>query len=175
MKFKIKLLLPLSIILLAAGCKDDDSNNNNNDTLNDADRTFMMQAHEANLAEIDAGQAAASKGNAAEVRYFGQTMITEHTMAQSSLDSLAGALSQSLADTLNAEHEALKQKLAGLTGYAFDTTYIGSQIRDHQKVITMFETEIQNGKHEGVKGYANRYLPHIRMHLATADSIKTML
>jgi putative membrane protein len=174
MKAKYFIMLAL---LAFFGCNKDDNNdsNNNNSALNTQDNQFMAQIKEANLAEIDAGQTATSKGNNAGVRYFGQFMVTEHTTAKTSLDSLAGALYITLSDTLSPEHKALKQTLTDISGYAFDTTYMGAQVRDHQKVIQMFQTEIQSGKHSAVKGYANRFLPHIQMHLTMADSIKATL
>jgi putative membrane protein len=165
-----------AFLTVIAGCKDDDNNNNNsNDNLNSTDRDFIAKVTEANKAEIDAGQTAASKGNMASVRSFGQQMVTDHSAAKLSLDSLANSLSVSLSDSLSAEHQALKQALTAASGYAFDTLYIGSQVRDHQKVLGIFDNEISNGKHDAVKGWATRFRPKIQMHLQEADSIRNTL
>lgn len=169
------VMMPL-LLLAMAGCnKDNNNNNNNNMGLSSQDRTFMAQLKEANKAEIDAGQTASTKGMNDSIRMYGQYMVTEHTMAMTSLDSLAGVLGVTLSDTLSAEHTALKQRLSTLSGYDYDTAYINAQVKDHQKVIQMMQTEISNGQQTGVKGYANRYLPHIQMHLTMADSIKMKL
>jgi len=172
----MKATILVSILMLSMlGCNDDSNNNNDNGNLSDQDKQFMAFAKEANVAEIDAGNLASNKGNNQAVKNFGQWMVAEHTTAKTSLDSLAGAVNVTLADTMNAEHDALKQTLNNLNGYAFDTTYIGAQVRDHMKVIQQFQNEIQNGRHSEVKNYANRFLPHIQMHLTTADSIKGIL
>ena len=52
---------------------------------------------------------------------------------------------------------------------------MNSQVRDHQKTETLFETETANGKDQGLKDYANKYLPHIRMHLENAIEIRSAL
>src|SRR4051812_19447125 len=101
-----KLLATALIVTILAigGCKNDNSdnnNNNNNGNLNATDKDFMAKVSEANKAEIDAGSTAAVKGNTDSVRNFGQFMVTEHTTAKTSLDSLASALYVTLADTLS--------------------------------------------------------------------------
>jgi len=174
---KTKKLLPLLLLAVLSCNRNDnnDNNNNNNNGLSNQDKQFMAFAREANLAEIDAGNMASSKGNNNSVASFGQWMVTEHITAKTSLDSVAMALNFTLSDTLSAEHKALKQTLSNLSGHEFDTTYIGAQVRDHMKVIQQFQTEIQSGQHSQVKDYANRFLPHIQMHLSTADSIRMLL
>src|SRR5438046_52776 len=41
--------------------------------------------------------------------------------------------------------------------------------------IALFQDEIKNGSRQDVKDYASKYLPHIQMHLTSADSISTAL
>jgi putative membrane protein len=173
--WQILAAILIAMSFMMAGCNDDDDDDNVNGSLNATDREFMARVTEANKAEIEAGSTASTKGLTDSVRQYGQLMVTEHTMAENSLDSLANVLGVTLADTLSAEHQALKQMLNNTTGYAFDTLYIGSQLRDHQKVIGFFNNEISNGSHPSVKGYANRYLPHIQMHYQRADSIRRVL
>jgi putative membrane protein len=62
-----------------------------------------------------------------------------------------------------------------MDGFPFDTAYMNSQIKDHQKAIALFETEISNGKDQELKDYARKYLPYIQMHHHTADSIRKTL
>lgn len=166
--------MALVVIMFFGGCKSKDTTTGNN-SLSTQDKTFMAAAKEANLAEIDAGQMASTKGNNASVISFGQYMVSEHNTALTSLDSLLNVVGYSVGDTLSAMHQQLKQTLAGLSGHAFDTTYIGAQVKDHQTVIQLFQTEIQNGQYDAVKGYANRFLPHIQMHYNLADSIRRTL
>lgn len=173
-KIKFQYVLPF-LLLACMSCNKDNNNSNNGTSLSTQDRTFMAQLKEANKAEIDAGQTASTKGMMDSVRLYGQYMVTEHTMAMTSLDSLAGAFSITLSDTLSAEHLTLKQRLSMMTGHDYDTAYIAAQVKDHSKVLQMMQTEISSGQHMAVKAYASRYMPHIQMHLDMADTIQMKL
>jgi putative membrane protein len=153
-------------------CDKNDDNNNNNTDINNTDRNFTLQASMSNFAEVDAGQAAASKGSTA-VAAFGQMMVTDHTMAQAMLDSIASSYTLAAPDSLDAEHAALKTQLAALTGRSFDSVYIHSQVNDHQKAIDLFNDEVSNGHNYQLTNYASSLLPKLQMHLQMADSVST--
>lgn len=167
---KIFLVGSLAALILAACHKDKNEND-----LNSTDQTFMTQVAVGNKAEIMAGELAATKGSSAAVKAFGQLMVTEHGQAQSDLQALASSLGRTLPDTVDAEHQALMARLNSLSGYSFDTAYINSQVKDHQKTVDIFEMEINEGNHQSVKAYASQYLPHIQMHLQKADSLSMAL
>jgi putative membrane protein len=102
-------------------------------------------------------------------------MVVEHTPVGPELDSIAASVNLSTPDTLDAEHKVLKQTLTGLSGKAFDTTYMSSQVKDHQKMISLFENEVASGANTRLKDFANRHLPHLRVHLQRADSIRNVI
>lgn len=155
-------------IFLTACDKDDDNSNQTSAT----DKDFMTQAAYSNLAEIEAGQLAATKGNKDSVKMYGTMMIAEHTKANASLDSLAKTKGVTLPTTVDAEHAALKTRLSGYTGRTFDTAYTNAQVKDHAKTVTLFQSEISGGQNKDVIGFANKLLPNIQMHLTHAQAIQ---
>lgn len=166
---KLFLIGGLAVAILSA------CNKNNDDDLNSTDQTFMAQVAMGNRAEIMAGQLAATKGNSAAVKAFGQMMVTEHTMAQTDLQNLASSLNVSLPGGVPPEDSLLMIRLNSLSGRSFDTAYINSQVMDHQKTLNIFQMELNNGNHQSVRNYASQYLPHIQMHYQKADSISRTL
>lgn len=72
-------------------------------------------------------------------------------------------------------HKAKLAILKTLSGYEFDTTYINSQVMDHYATIALFENEISGGRNPLVKNYANKTLPHLKMHLEEALAIQARL
>ena len=160
----------MCLVVLTACDKDDDD-----DDLNDTDRNYVMMAGLSNNAEITAGQVAASKGNTAMVRAFGQHMVSEHSVAQNDLKNRASGLGLSAPDTVDAEHKALMVRLNSLSGVSFDTAYMNAQLKDHAKTIDIFNTEINGGSHSNIRGFAVDNLPHIQMHYNRADSIRRAL
>jgi len=151
-----------------AGCDKDDDDNND---INGTDRDFAMRAAMGNYAEIDAGQAAATKASDGEIKAFGQMMVTDHSGAGAELKSIASSLGLYAPDSLDAEHVALKAQLNGLSGRAFDSVYIHAQVKDHQKTIALFEQESRDGDHSQLVNFANKTLPHLREHLDKANSL----
>jgi putative membrane protein len=158
----------LSVFLFACD-KDED------DEMNSTDQEFVRMASISNNSEIMAGQLASTKGNSAMVKNFGSHMVMEHTQAQTDLKSRASGEGVNVSDTVDAEHRALMTRLNTLSGYSFDTAYMNSQVRDHQKTINIFQMEINGGQHQRIRSYANEYLPHIQMHFNRADSIRKAL
>jgi putative membrane protein len=154
-----------------SACNDD----NDNKAINQTDKDFLINAAYGNHAEIDAGQLAISKSSSDSVRNFGQMMVSEHTAALDELKSIAKDLNTNVPDAADSKHRQLKQQLMTMSGAQFDSAYIQSQISDHQKTDSLFESEASNGKEQRVKDYANKYLPNIRTHLQRANSIASQL
>jgi putative membrane protein len=152
-------------------CDNDDDNND----ISEIDRTYITSTAEANQAEIELGQIAASRSTTDGVKMFGQMMVMEHQTAQNDLKLLATNKKVTLTNTLSQKHQQLRDSLMKWSGYAFDTAYIHSMVRDHTTVQALFQNEISTGKEQSVKDYANKYLPHIQMHLQKADSISGTL
>ena len=172
MKINTLLAMTSAVVLFSfAACSDDDDNNE----LNATDQNFVMNASLSNTAEVDAGTLAAAQGSSAGVKMFGSMMVTEHGTAQTELKNLGPTIGMTINDTIDPPHVALKQQLQTLTGRAFDSTYIINQIADHQKTLTQFDNEISAGSHQMVRNYADKYRPHIQMHLHMADSIATAM
>ncbi len=154
--------------LALAGC---DKTTNNK--LNDTDRNFMLKASASNTAEIDAATLASYKATNAAVKAFADHMIMEHGMAQTELKNLSVNVGYPVKDSIDPAHVALKAQLSLLSGRQYDSAYIYAQVTDHQAAVDNFNNELSNGQHKDVKNYASTYLPHIQMHLKSADSIAT--
>lgn len=168
---KATTLLLSALIIGAIGCnKDDDSINNKS-----MDQDFMTKAAYSNLAEVDAGQVAASRGSDMAVTMFGQMMVTDHNTAQSELMATAISKGVSLPTGPDSAHVAMKAMLMTMSGRAFDSMYVHGQIADHQATIDLMQNEINTGSDNEAKSYANKYLPKVQMHKHMVDSIASAL
>jgi putative membrane protein len=165
---KILIACALSATLLFGCDKDDDDTD---PEYNSTDREFVMKASMANTAEIDAGSLASTKATDGGIQDFGEMMVSDHTTAKSQLKDIADDLRLPAPDSLDAEHVALKTLLMSLSGRAFDSAYIHSQVKDHQAAIDLFNTQVQNGRNQRLKDYASGQLPHLQHHLDMADSL----
>ena len=165
----------LAAVIMTSCNKDDDNLDNNNNKPNATDNNFMTQAAYANRSEVELGQLALTKSSNDSVKMFAQMMITDHTAAIASLDSLAGRYTYMLPSTPDSAHLIIKDSLNIYTGYTFDTAYINGQVRDHDRLISIYQDDITNGNADSVQAYANRLLPALQSHKMLADTISTNL
>lgn len=138
-------------------------------------RIFAVKATYSNRAEIEAGNVAVMNAQNAQVKAYGQQMITEHSMAQQKLDSIANVMGWQLPQSTDTAHIALKQTLMSLSGYAFDTTYMNSQIMDHQNTLNLMNNYLQQGFNAILKQYAQETTPKVQMHYTEAVTIRGSL
>lgn len=136
-----------------------------NPTLSTTDTTFLNEAAQGGVAEVQFGQLAASKGGPA-VRRFGQQMVSEHTPVNQQLTQLAQRKRLSPPTTMDAAHQQTYDQLQGLRGSAFDRQYMQGQLDDHQTMLALFQQEAQNGTDPDVKAFAAQTVPSLQQHLA---------
>ncbi len=146
-------------------CKKD------NNTVHPEDIDFLVAATYANKAEIIAGNLAVSKGMRDSIRIFGQLMVTDHTAAQKTVDSLAALSGIVLPAAPDSLHQAVALQLTAFSGYTFDTAYIHRQVYDQQSVIRILQDEVSDGHNVQIKNFAGDWLPQVRLHYFMAASI----
>lgn len=102
---------------------------------------------------------------------FADTMVSNHKLAQTDLKKIADSLKVVLPTSQDSAYFKSKENLDTLTGSAFDSTYVATQIAAHQNAVSVLQGETENGQNKSLMDYANKYLPIIQMHLAMGDSL----
>lgn len=134
------------------------------------DKTFVLKAAKGGMAEIDLGKLAAEKGSNGDVKRFGQRMADDHSKANDELKSLAKSKNIALPTDVGTKEKAAHDRLAGLSGAAFDRAYMAYMLSDHEKDVAAFRTESRSGKDPDVKGWASKTLPTLEDHLKSAQA-----
>ena len=140
--------------------------------VSDMDRTFLSKVAITNTAEVQVGQLATSKGGSQAVKDFGDMMVRDHTDAQGKLRTIAGSISLSAPDSVDAKHKALKEKLEKLSGAAFDKEYAAAMVNGHKEAISLFEQQASSGTNGQLKNFASTMLPTLKAHLEAAQKLK---
>jgi putative membrane protein len=136
---------------------------------NEADRTFLVAAHQSNLTEIAAGKAAQQKATTAVVREHGQIFIRDHTRLDASLRQVAQTLGVDLPSTPNAAQQATLNQVSAKSGAAFDQAWLTSQVASHRASKALGAAELANGSDPAVLGLAKTSAPVIQMHLTMLE------
>jgi putative membrane protein len=73
-----------------------------------------------------------------------------------------------LPSDISKRDQATYDKLAKLSGEAFDRAYARDMVKDHQNDIAAFQQEASNGQDPQIKSFASDTLPTLQDHLKMA-------
>jgi putative membrane protein len=129
------------------------------------EKAFVEKAAKGNLAEVELGKLTLQKSNDAQVKAFGQQMITDHSKANDSLKPNADSAHVPWPTQLTGESKTVYDRLAKLSGSQFDKLYVQTMAQDHQKDAAEYRTESTKVKDPQLKAYITQTLPVVEQHL----------
>jgi putative membrane protein len=131
--------------------------------LSAADKTFMMNAAKGGMMEVEWGKLAAQNGQNADVKKFGNRMVTDHSKANSELMALA-------------KEEGVSLPAAKSPGkWKSDKDYMDSMVKDHQADLAEFQKEAQSGTDPDLKAFAAKGAKMVSAHLKLAQETQSKL
>ena len=135
--------------------------------LSDKDKSFMKEAAQGGMMEVEMGKMAQQKGKSAEVKKIGSTMVADHTKANNELMGIAKKKGVDLSKE--------KAKMKKLNDANFDKEYIDAMVKDHQEDLSAFQAEAKNGGDADVKGFASKTSVVIQKHLNMVKSAQAKM
>jgi putative membrane protein len=132
----------------------------------DQDVTWMQAAHQGNLAEIAAGNAAQQQATTPEVKQLGAMFVQHHTELDTALTQAAQQLGVQLPGGPSPEQQQQLAAVQSQQGMAFDTAWIAQQIGAHVTTMAATRTELQSGSDPTVLQLARTAAPVVEQHLA---------
>jgi putative membrane protein len=135
----------------------------------------------ANQVDIDAGKLASSMAANADVKKFGEQMVTDHTGVNKQATELVTKLKVTPQD--NPTSASLKSggaenvaNLKKLKGAAFDKAYVDHEVAYHQQVIDALDkTLIPNASNAELKALLVKVRPAFVAHLEHAKHVQSLL
>jgi putative membrane protein len=137
----------------------------------DDDKKFVETALKGGMSEVDLGQLAAKSGKSADVKQFGQMMVTDHTRLGNKMKVVAGQIGVTPPSMQSASGMATEAKLKVLSGDSFDKAYISAMLKDHEEDLADFQKEEANATSPAVKAAAKQGETVISRHLAMIKKI----
>src|SRR5262249_37413371 len=137
-----------------------------------ADQKFITEAIQGNLAEVKVGELAQQKGESDGVKTFGQHLAADHGAANQKATAVANELGVTPPTGPNAKQKAVYDKLAKLSGPAFDRGFTQAMIKDHKEDISKFKRESKKTTSAG--NFAKETLPDLEKHLDEAQKLEKM-
>src|SRR5438477_10036272 len=125
--------------------------------LSAADKTFMMNAAKGGMMEVEWGKLAAQNGQTADVKKFGNRMVTDHSKENSELMALA-------------KEEGVTLPGAKAPGkWKSEKAYMTMMVKDNQADLAEFQNEAKNGTDPDLKKFADKYSKVVQQHLKLAQ------
>ena len=131
---------------------------------------FVPDAIAGDIGEIEMGQLAQSNGGSADVKAFGQTLMTDHTAAKNEMTDLAKRNKYPVPTQAKADARKEFKRLQGLKSAAFDREFVRHMISDHRKDVAAFQSFADGNKGEAAD-LARKQLPTLKKHLQTAQQL----
>lgn len=139
-----------------------------------APESFLSDVVEGGATEVALGKLAQTQSKNADIKKFGQMLVTDHSKADQDAMALAKKKSFNLPTGMGS-HQSTYDKLKGLTGDEFDREFVEDMVSDHEKDISTFQKESQNSTDADVKAFATKTLPTLQKHLDTVKGIQAKM
>ena len=139
------------------------------------ERDFIMKAAQGGLAEVATGQIASQQATNADVKAFGQQMVTDHGKANNELSQLATNKGIAVPTETDDEHKKKADELAKKTGKDFDKAYVAEMVEDHKKDVAEFEKMSQTATDADLKTWTTNTLPTLKHHLEMIQALQAKM
>lgn len=146
-----------------------------NDTtamVNEKDGDFAVKAADAGLAEVELGKLAQEKATDPRVKDFAQMMVNDHQKANDELMTIATRHNITLPPVISKDQADKQRKLREKSGAEFDKEYIDMMVKDHDKVVSLFEDASSDAQNADLKAFASKTLPILKKHHEDATAIR---
>lgn len=167
------LILLLVFLLSASGAQAADTKNTSpgaTTKLSKDESTFVMEAAQGGMMEVQLGKLAQEKAADEKVKQFGKRMEQDHSKANDELKKIVSDKGIQLSTDLDKNHKTKIDKLTKLSGADFDKQYMNAMVSDHKEDIKKFQRVADKGKDADLKQFASQTLPTLKEHLQLAES-----
>ena len=134
-------------------------------------RSFLDDAIKGDNSEISLGRLIAAHGSSGQVRSFGNTLVSDHSMARSQAAAVARQYGMAPPTEMMPEARSEMRKLRHMHGRAFDMEVRRYMVHDHRMDIASFNAQARNGDRR-TAALARAQLPTLHKHLRIAESIR---
>jgi putative membrane protein len=136
---------------------------------------ILLTSHNADLA---AARIAATRAQHRDVKLLARNMVTDHTSMSARLSRLIASINLNPRDDdvsrlLRDQSAARRDTLRTLSGWAFDSTYVESEVRFHQDLLVAIDRVfLPSVRNASLKDYLTAMRPTIASHLALAEQVQ---
>ena len=134
---------------------------------------FAAAIAASDMYEIESGRLAAEKASSADLKSFGQMLVTDHQKSTADLKTAAAEARPAVAviPALEAEQQQMLDALRSASGAEFDRLFVDQQKQAHQKALDLLQRYSTEGDVEALKNFAGKASPIVKAHLDRVNSM----
>jgi putative membrane protein len=132
---------------------------NTKSALSAQDSAFVSAAAKGGMMEVADGKIAEKNAKNADVKEFGNRMVTDHSKCNNELKAIASKKGLKLPGG------------SGAPKWSGDKAYMDSMVQDHEQDLKEFKTEASKGSDPDLKAFAGRTEKVIAEHLKMAKQV----
>ena len=132
--------------------------------------SFVKTAAISNMFEIESSKLAQERTSGKQ-RGFATKMVSDHSKTTAELKAIAVQSKLEVPSAMDSSHQSKLDKLKGLKGEEFNKQYPAEQVAAHKDAVSLFERYAKGGDNKALKGFAAKYLPHLKQHLQLAEKL----
>lgn len=140
-------------------------------TVNSTDKSFIENAYQDGLREIQMGKLGEGKTANTDVKAFATEMVTDHSMANTELKALADSKKVEVPTDPSLLSQGRVKLLDMKSSADFDKAFVDDMVSDHKKAVDAFE-KATNSADPDVKAFATKTLPTLKAHLSMAEGLQ---
>jgi len=162
----------VATILFLSACKKDRNDNYEMDN-----QTFVTQASSSNNFEVQAGAMAMTKAQNADVKHYGEHMVSDHTAVGNEMKQLAAGKGWTVPTTLQPKEQANLTLLAATNQANFDKEFMRIMVASHQDAVSLFSMASgATGVYDAdLRTFAGSKLPALNTHLEEAVNLQAKI
>lgn len=130
---------------------------------------FLTTVMQTNLAEIQMGQLAQTKGSE-HVRDYGKMLVKDHQAAEKKAEAIAKTMGIAVPSGPDAKAQADYNKLSQLPDTEFNVQFTQAMIDGHKQAVDLFTAESTSTDTKLAK-FASDTLPTLKHHLESAETL----
>lgn len=139
------------------------------------DEVFAWGASNGEMAELEMGKLAQSKGYNEQIMSLIKTIGYADSVANQRLNNLAAERRILLLADLEKHEQGILDDLKKRSEKDFDSAFINAMVKAYQKDITLFEKNLPDLKDQKLKQFALQTLPLLKIHLLKFQQINNQL
>ena len=136
-----------------------------------SDREFLASALRVNHVELTLGRMAAERGSTPDVKAMGAKMVQKHTELGGQLTDQARRLGVSAAPELSPAQRSTVDRLASLSGSAFDKSFKETVDAGHVRELAMYREEASHTVDPGLRDLAQRRVATLEQTVAQTSQV----